>query len=104
MAEVIEIQFDEEEGHLHLDCDDEKFGHIRDLVVSEASVGEKIGPYVDTIRFIGVRRIPAIPDAVARPVRRGIQMLLVCLVLAAALVIQAIGIVSIVQWLLGRAA
>ncbi len=104
MNEVIEIHFDEEDGHLQLDCSGEEFTHIRDLVVSEASAEEKVGPFIDGIRFIGVRQIAAISDGMTRRVRRRAQVFLVILVLAAALVIQAIGIVSIVRWLLGRAA
>jgi hypothetical protein len=104
MTEVIEIQFDEEDGHLQLDCSGEDFTHIRDLVVSGASAQEKVGPFIDGIRFIGVRHITAIPDGMTRRVRRRAQMLLIFLTLAAALVVQAIGIVSVVRWFLGRAA
>ena len=104
MTEVIEIHFDEEDGHLQLDCSGEEFTHIRDLVVSGASAQEKVGPFIDGIRFIGVRHIAAIPDGMTRRVRRRAQMLLIFLALAAALVIQAIGIVSIVRWFLARAA
>lgn len=103
MTEVIEIHFDEEDGHLQLDCSGEDFTHIRDLVVSGASAQEKVGPFIDAIRFIGVRHIAANPDGITRRVHRRAQVLLIVLALAAALVIQAIGVVSIVRWLLGRA-
>lgn len=37
MTQGIEIHFDADEGHLRLDCSEEEFLHLRDLVIAGAS-------------------------------------------------------------------
>ena len=60
--EGIEVHFDEDEGHLRLDCGEEEFEQIRDLVVSKASATDRLGPCVNVIRSIAVRRRAALQD------------------------------------------
>ena len=102
MNEVIEIHFDEEHGHLRLDCGEEEFSHIRDLVVSEAAAGEKLGPYAEGIRFIAVRQMSAVRDTMPKRLRRSAQVVLLLAAVSVALVIQLIGIVVVVRWLFVR--
>jgi hypothetical protein len=104
MMEGIEIHFDKDEGHLRLDCGDEEFSHIRDLVVSEASASGELNPCIDGIRSIVVRRTTALGDTTPGPFRRGLGSYLIVLALAIALGIQIIGIITVVRWLLGRGA
>ena len=103
MKEVIEIHFDEEDGHLRLDCGSEEFSHLRELVVSEPQVSERVGPYAEGIRSIVVRRLSAVRDTMPRRVGRGAQILVIGLALALAAVIEIVGIVVVVQWLWTRA-
>jgi hypothetical protein len=100
--EGIEIHFDEDEGHLRLDCGEQEFEHIRDLVVSRASATDRLGPFVDAIRSIVVRRRAALRDTT--PVRRArlFRILLISLALSASLAIQVVGLVAIARWLGGH--
>jgi hypothetical protein len=102
VMEGIEIHFDQDEGHLRLDCSEQEFRHIRELVVSGASAADRLSPFIDAIRFITVRRMAAVQDTTPRRFRRGLQILLISLLLSVALVIQVIGIIAVARWLLGR--
>jgi hypothetical protein len=102
MTEGIEIQFDRDEGHLRLDCSDEQFVQIRDLVISEASMCDRLGPFIDGIQSILVRRTTAIHNAKPARFRRGFQVFLAALGLGIALVVQVIGIIAIIWLLLVR--
>jgi hypothetical protein len=101
VTEGIEIHFDEDEGHLRLDCGDEEFTHFRDIVVAGASAADQLGPFVDGIRFIAVRRIAAIRDTTPRRFGRGFRILLISLALSISLAIQVIGMLAITRWLWG---
>ena len=48
-ALCIEIQFDEDEGHLRLDCREDEYIHIRDLVVYGASAADRLEPFIEGI-------------------------------------------------------
>jgi hypothetical protein len=100
MPEGIEIHFDEEEGHLRLDCGEEEFKRIRDLVVSRGSAADRLGPFMDGIQSIALRRLAAVRDTTPRRIRRGLQVFLVSLALAVAAAIQVIGLVAVARWLL----
>jgi hypothetical protein len=101
MTQGIEIHFDEDEGHLRLDCSEAEFLHIRDLVISEASTDGRLTPFVDGIRSIVVRRSRAGPGTQPRRSRRPFLILLVSFALGASVAIQVVGIVAAVRWLLG---
>ena len=66
MTERIEIQFDEDEGHLRLDCREDEFIHIRDLVVTGTSAADRLRPFREGIRSIVVRRMDAVQDPMPR--------------------------------------
>jgi hypothetical protein len=102
MTEGIDIQFDRDEGHLRLDCNEEQFAHIRDLVISGAASGDGLGPFIDGVQSILVRRTAAIHDAKPARVRRRFQVFLAALGLGIALVVQVFGIIAIIWWLLLR--
>jgi hypothetical protein len=102
MTEGIEMHFDAEEGHLRLDCSEEQFPHIRDLVISGASTGDRLGPFVDGIRSILVRRTAAVQATKPKRLRRGFVILLVCLALGVSLAIQVVGIIEVIRWLFRR--
>ncbi len=98
----IEVSFDEDEGHLRLDCGEEEFLHVRDLVIAKAAAAEEMGPFVDGIRTIAVRRIAALRDTVPGRSGRGLRSILVGLALLISLAIQVVGLLAIVQWLWGH--
>ena len=100
LTETIEIHFDEDEGHLRLDCREDEFIHIRDLVVTGTSAADRLGPFREGIRSILVRRMDAVQDRMPRRFRRERQILLVCLVVLVSVVIQVIGIIAIARWVL----
>ena len=102
MIDVMEIHFDEDEGHLWLGCGDEEFTHLRDLVVSGTSAADQFGPLIDGIP---VDRLTGWPRSRRR--HRGssagdFQILLMTLVLSASVGIQIIGIIAVARWLLER--
>jgi hypothetical protein len=99
MTHGIETQFDADEGHLRLDCSEEEFVRIRDLVISGASIDARLSPFVDGIRSIVVRRTSATQQARPRPFRRGLLTFLVWLAVVVSLGIQVIGIAAIIDWL-----
>src|SRR5262249_47400484 len=101
VIEGVEIDFDKDEGHLRLDCGEEQFAHVRDAVVAEASATEQLGPFIDGIRTIAVRRIAALRDTVPRRFGLGLRSLLVGLALIMSLAIQLIGMFAIARWLWG---
>jgi hypothetical protein len=100
MTEAIEIHFDKEEGCLRLDCGEEEFDRLRDLVVHGASAADRLGPFMDGIQSIVLRRRVAVRDETPGRFRGGFQAFIISLALAGALVIQVIGIVAIARWLL----
>lgn len=102
MITVMQIQFDEEEGHLGLECDEHEFAQLRDLMISGSSASDRIGPFIDGIRSIAVRRSDAIDKTTPGHFGRRVQILLIATLLSVSLVIQIIGIIAIVRWLLGR--
>src|SRR5262249_10437317 len=98
MTETIEIQFDEDEGHLRLDCREDEFIHIRDLVVTGTSAADRLRPFRERIRSIVVRRMEAVQDPMPRRFRWELQILLVALVVSVLAVIQVIGIIALARW------
>ena len=100
MTKRIEIQFDEDEGHLRLDCREDEFIHIRDLVVTGTSAADRLRPFREGIRSIVVRRMDAVQDSMPRRFRRELEFLLVSLIVLVTVVIQVIGIIAIVRWAL----
>ncbi len=101
MPDRIEIHFDEDEGHLRLDCGEDEFIHIRDLVVTGTSAADRLGPFIEGTRSIVVRRVDAVQDTMTRRFRRDLQILLGCLVISLLGVIQVMGIIAIARWVLG---
>jgi hypothetical protein len=102
MTQVIEIHFDADEGHLRLDCGEEEFLHMRDLVISGAETGDRLDPFSDGIRSIVIRRAAAVQDTKPRRIRRGFGVFLVWVALMVAVAVQVVGIVAVIRWLLGR--
>jgi hypothetical protein len=102
VIEKIEIHFDEDAGHLRLDCADEEFIHIRDLVLSEASVTDQVQLAIDGIQSIVVRRKTALRETTPGRIRRRLVIFLVSSALFVAVVIQVVGIIAIARWLLER--
>ncbi len=100
--EGIEVHFDEDEGHLRLDCGEEEFEHIRDLVVSKASATDRLGPCVNVIRSIAVRRRAALQETPPGRRSRLFRILLITLALSASLAIQIVGLIAIARWLGGH--
>ena len=100
MTKRIEIQFDEDEGHLRLDCREDEFIHIRDLVVTGTSAADRLRPFREGIRSIVVRRMDAVQDPMPRRFRWELQILLVALGVSVLVVIQVIGIIAIARWVL----
>jgi hypothetical protein len=99
VIEGIEIHFDEDEGHLRLDCRDEEFTHLRDVVLAESSATDRLSPFIGGIRSIAFRRLVNHHDAAPRRIGRGLRVLLISLALCISLAIQVIGIFTIVRWL-----
>src|SRR5262249_10050945 len=99
----IEIHFDEDEGHLRLDCGDEGFTHVRDVVIAQASAADRLSPFIDGIRSIAIRRILALRDTAPRRFGRGFRILLILLALSISLAIQVAGLFfiarGIARWL-----
>jgi hypothetical protein len=102
MTAGIETQFDADEGHLRLDCSEEEFLRIRDLVVSGVSTDGRLGPFIDGIQSIVVRRTAAPQHAKPRRFRRILVIFFVWLALAASLGIQVVGIIAVIKMLLGH--
>jgi hypothetical protein len=100
MTERIEIHFDADEGHLRLDCREDEFIHIRDLVATRSSAADRLRPFIKGIRSIVVRRMDAVQDTMPRRFRRELQILLVSLVASVLVVIQLMGIIAIARWVL----
>jgi hypothetical protein len=99
-SERIEIHFDQDEGHLRLDCREDEFIDVRDLIVTGTSAAEWLGPFREGIRSIVVRRMDAVQDSMPRRFRRELEFLLVSLIVLVTVVIQVIGIIAIVRWAL----
>jgi hypothetical protein len=99
VIEGIELHFDEDEGHLRLDCRDEEFTHLRDVVLAESSAADQLSPFIEGIRSIAVRRLMDLRDTVPRRVGLGCRILLISLALSISLAIQVIGIFAIAWWL-----
>jgi hypothetical protein len=100
MTEGIEIHFDAEEGHLRLDCGEEEFLRIRDLIISGAATGDRFDAFADGIRCIVVRRTPAVRDTTPRRFRRGIRIVLVWLAVGVSVAVWVVGLVTVIWWLL----
>ena len=98
--ERIEIHFDQDEGHLRLDCREDEFIAVRDLVVTGTSAADRLGPFREGIRSILVRRMDAVQDRMPRRFRRELQILLASVVVSVSVVIQVIGIIAIARWVL----
>jgi hypothetical protein len=99
VIEGIEIHFDEDEGHLRLDCVDEEFTRLRDVVLAEAAAADQLSPYIDGIRSIAVRRLARLRDTAPRRIGRGLRILLISLALSISLAIQVIGLFALAWWL-----
>jgi hypothetical protein len=99
MTERIEIHFDADEGHLRLDCGEEEFLRVRDLIISEAVTGDRLDAFVDGIRCILVRRNAAVQDTKSPRFRRGIRVLLVWLALGLSVAVWVVGLVTVIWWL-----
>jgi hypothetical protein len=102
MTPAIEIHFDADDGHLRLDCGEQEFLHLRDLVISGASTGDRLSPFIDGIQSIVIRRTATAQHASSKRSRRGFKVLLVSLALGVALAVQVVGIVEVIRWLFGR--
>jgi len=100
-TETIETHFDVDEGHLRLDCREDEYIHIRDLVVYGTSAADRLEPFIEGIRSIVVRRMDAVQDTMTRRFRRESQILLASLVVSLLGVIQVMGIIAIARWVLG---
>ena len=99
--ERIEIHFDRDEGHLQLDCAEDEFIEVRDLVVTGTSAADRLWPIREGIRSIVVRRMDAVQDRMPRRFRRELPILLVSFVALVSVVIQVIGVITIAQWVRG---
>jgi hypothetical protein len=99
--EGIEIHFDEDEGHLRLDCRDEEFNHLRDVVLAGSSAADRLSPFIGGIRSIAVRRIASPQDTASRRLGRGFRIFVISLALCISLAIQVIGIFTIAGWVWG---
>jgi hypothetical protein len=97
MTEKIEIHFDEDEGHLQIDCHEDDFIRIRDLVVTGTSAADRLRPFREGIRSIVVRRMDTVQDRMPRRFRRERQILLISFVVFVSVVIQVMGIIAIVR-------
>jgi hypothetical protein len=97
MTERIEIHFDEDEGHLRLDCRENDLIRIRDLVVTGTSAADRLRPFREGIRSIVVRRMAAVQDRMPRRFRRELQILLISFVVSVSVVIQVMGIIAIAR-------
>ena len=100
MTERIEIHFDADEGHLRLDCREDEYIHIRDLVVYGTSAADRLEPFIEGIRSIVVRKRDAVQDRMPRRFRRKLPILLASVVVSVSVVIQVIGIIAIARWAL----
>ena len=100
LTETIEIHFDEDEGHLRLDCREDEYIHIRDLVVYGTSAADRLEPFIDGIRSIVVHKRDAVQDRMPRRFRRKLPILLASVVVSVSVVIQVIGIIAIARWVL----
>src|SRR5262249_28105177 len=98
VIEGTEIHFDEDEGHLRLDCSDEEFNHLRDLVVSEVAAADQLNPFLDGIRSIVVRRVVTLQDTAPRRFGHGFRIVLISFAISLSLAIQVIGIYTIAGW------
>jgi hypothetical protein len=101
MPQGIEIHLDTDEGHLRLDCCEDEFTHIRDLVATETLAADRLGPLMKGIRSIVIRRMDPDEDTMPQRFRRGMQILVVSVVVFVPVVIQVIGIFAIARWVLG---
>lgn len=98
---AIALHFDAEEGHLRLDCREEEFLRIRDLVLAAAPTDGRLTPCAGGIRSIVVRPTAAARDPRSRRGHRGSLIVLGALALALSLATQVIGIVAVTRWLGG---
>lgn len=98
----VEAHFDEDEGHLRLDCGDDDFIYIRDRLINEAPLVGQLTPIADGIRCIVIRRSSALRDVTPDRFGRGFRILLIAIALSLSLAIQVIGLVAISRWLWGR--
>ena len=98
------MHFDADEGHLRLDCSEEEFLRIRDLLIAAAATGDRLDAFVDGIRSILVRRTAAVQDTTTRRFGGAIRILLVCLALGVSVSVWLVGLVVVIQWLLGERA
>jgi hypothetical protein len=99
---VIEVVFKKDYGSLVLTCDDETFARICDRIVSAVEEDDIKAARVEDIRWITVGRIPKPQDITPGPFSRAIDV--ICLVLAGSFstLINVVGIVVIVRWVLTR--
>ena len=100
LTQTIEIHFDEDEGHLRLDCREDEYIHIRDLVVYGTSAADRLEPFIEGIRSIVVHKRDAVQDRMLRRIGRELPILLASLVVSVPVVIQVIGIIAIARWVL----
>jgi hypothetical protein len=100
-TEGIEVRFDLDEGHVHLDCDEEEFVYIRDLVLYGAKADGLIGPVGGGIQSIAIRCQGAVRDTAPAEFCRGSLRLLIILGVLLSVALQFIGIFAAVRWLMG---
>lgn len=101
MADGIEVHFDEEEGHVCLDCDEERYRRLRDQLLDEVTGDGDLITYSDGIRSILVRRAVAIDGESGWRRRRMIAVAATVALLALSVLLQIVGLVALTRWLLG---
>ncbi len=100
--DAIEIHFEETYGQLCLNCDDETFARLRDLILYEARTDDIVSAREQDIRSIWVGRIlEAREDAPSRRLRVG-EVISLILAMCISGLIYVVGIVVIVKWILTR--
>ena len=85
---------------MRLDCREDEYIHIRDLVVYGTSAADRVEPFIGGIRSIVVRKRDAVQDRMPRRFGRALQILLVSVFVSVSVVIQVIGIIAFARWLL----
>lgn len=98
----IEAHFDEDEGHLRLDCSDGDFIRIRDSLINEVSVADQLTPFAEGIRSIVIRPLSALRAATPDRFGQGFRIVLLAVALSLSAATQVIGLVAIARWLWSR--
>ncbi len=96
MADEIEVHIDPDRGVLSLDCGEDAFVRLRDLLISEANLDETVHGLVDRIHLVEIQSAPR-----TKPSRRwgdrfavltcGLVAFVFCFVFAA-------GVFAIIGW------